>query len=189
MLEVTPCHTGKPYGRDSSSGWTDVGETNIQKRTKVGLMNGSEIKRWIAIVLAVAGIGLAGCNPMTSSRQGLGVVFENPPRIYQQEVYFRGQTIGQILDQETGRGSVHKVTIQLAPEHLNKAASNWVFYVDKGRLNAFQIAAFGNPPDPEANICGFGSKAALNWFRFRTLLTNRIYKAGQIANDLTRRFG
>lgn len=152
-------------------------------------MTGSGKKNWIAVVLAMVGIGLAGCNPMTSSGQGLGVIFKTPPRIYKQEVYFRGQVIGRILNQKTGNGSVHKVTIQLAPEHLNKAASNWVFYADKGRLTAFQIAAFGNPPAQGDNICGFGSETALNWFRLRTLLTNRIYKARQIAGDLTRRFG
>jgi hypothetical protein len=166
-----------------------IGETNIQKRTKVGLMNGSEMRYWIAVVLTMAVIGLVGCNPMTSSQQGCGVMFESPPQIYKQEVYYQGQTIGRILDQKTGQGSVHKVTIQLAPEHFNKAGSNWVFYVDNGRLTAFRIAALGNPPAKGGNICGFSSKAALNWFRFKTLLTNRINKATQIAGALTRRFG
>lgn len=163
--------------------------TEIQKRIKVDLMIGSEMRYWIAIVLAVAGIGLAGCNPMTSSRQGRGVMFESPPRIYKQEVFYGGRAIGRILDQKTGRGSVHKVTIQLSPEHINKTDSNWVFYVDDGRLTAFPIAAFGNPLAQGDNICGFGSKAALNWFRFKTLLTDRIYRARQIADTLTRRFG
>jgi hypothetical protein len=152
-------------------------------------MNGRGIRYWIAIVLAMAVIGLVGCNPMTSSQQGRGVMFESPPRIYKQEVYYRGQAIGRILDQKTGQGSVHKVTIQLASEHINKDGSNWVFYVDNGRLTAFRIAAFGNPLAKGDNICGFSSKAALNWFRFKTLLTNRIYKANQIADTLTRRFG
>ena len=152
-------------------------------------MNGSAIKFWIAVVLAMAGIGLTCCNPMTSSRQGLAVIFESPTRIYKQEVYFRGQSIGRILGQETGKGSVQKVSIQLSADHIDKAASNWVYYVDNGRLTAFRIAPFGNSRDQGANICGFNSKAALNWFRFRTLLTNRIYKAGQIADTLTRRFG
>jgi hypothetical protein len=166
-----------------------VDETNIQKRTKVSLMNVSEMRYWIAVMLSMAVIGLVGCNPMTSSQQGLGVMFDSPPRIFKQEVYYRGQAIGRILDQKTGQGSVHKVTIQLAPEHINKAGSNWVFYVDNGRLTAFRIAAFGNPAANGDNICGFSSKAALNWFRFKTLLTNRIYKANQIADVLTRRFG
>jgi hypothetical protein len=161
----------------------------IQKRTKVDLMNRSDMRRWIAIVLAMVVIGLAGCNPMTSSRQGRGVMFESPPRIYKQEVYYKGLPIGRILDQKTGHGSVHKVTIQLSSEHIDKADSNWVFYVDNGRLTAFQIAAFGNPPSQGDNLCGFGSKTALNWFRLTTLLTNRIHKARQIADTRTRRFG
>jgi hypothetical protein len=152
-------------------------------------MNGNDIRRWIAIVLAMAGIGLAGCNPMNHSRQGQGVMFESPPRIYKQEIYYRGRTIGQILDQKTGQGSVHKVTIQLSPEYIEMADSNWVFYVDDGRLTAFRIAAFGNSPANGDYLCGFGSKAALNWFRLKTLLINRIHKARQIADARARRFG
>jgi hypothetical protein len=152
-------------------------------------MDGRALRFWIAIVLAMAGIGLTGCNPMTSGRQGRGVMFESSPRIYKQEVYYRGRAIGKIVDQKTGHGSVHKISIQLSPEHTDKADSNWVFYVDNGRLTAFRIAPFGNQTAQGENLCGFGSKAALNWFRLKTLLTNRIYKARQIADGLTRRFG
>jgi hypothetical protein len=166
-----------------------VGEFICQKGTKVDLMNGRAMRYWVAIVLAMAGIGLAGCNPMTSGRQGRGVMFESSPQIYKQEVYYRGRAIGKILEQKTGNGSVHKVTIQLSPDHMDKADSNWVFFVDNGRLTAFRIAPLGKPTTQGDNLCGFGSKAALNWFRFKTLLTNRIYKARQIADTLTRRFG
>ena len=166
-----------------------AGEFMIQKGTKVELMNGRVMRYWVAVVLTMAGIGLAGCNPMTSGRQGRGVIFENSPRIYKQEVYYRGRAIGKILEQKNGNGSAHKVTIQLSPDHKDKADSNWVYFVDNGRLTAFQIAPSGKPTAQGCNLCGFGSKAALNWFRFKTLLTNRTYKARQIADTLTRRFG
>jgi hypothetical protein len=166
-----------------------VAKTQIQIRTKVELMNRSGLRYRIAIVIAMVGIGLAGCNPMTSSRHGRGVMFESPPRISSQDVYCNGRAIGKILDQKTGKGSVCKVTVQLSSEHTGKADSNWVFYVDDGRLNAYRIAPFGHPQDQGENLCGFSSKAALNWFRFKTLLTDRIYKARQIADARTRRFG
>jgi hypothetical protein len=152
-------------------------------------MNGRDMRHWSTIVIAMAVIGLIACNPMNSSQQGHGVVLEGQPRIYKQEVYYHGQTIGKILDQKIGKEWVQKITIQLLPDHQNIIGSNWVFYVDQGRLNAFKIAAFGKPLPKGANICGFSSKAALNWFRFKTLLTNRIYRANQIADALTRRFG
>ena len=152
-------------------------------------MNRSDMRYWIAIVLTMVGMGLAGCNPMTSNRQGRGVMFESPPRIYNQHVYYSGQTIGKILDQKTGKGSVCMVNIQLSSEHISKADSNWVFYVDDGRLNAYRIAPFGNPLAQGEHLCGFNSRAALNWFRFRTLLTDRIYKVRQIADTRARRFG
>jgi hypothetical protein len=152
-------------------------------------MSVSGMRYWFVVVIAMACIGLTGCNPLTSDQQGHDVIFENAPGIYKQEIYYRGRTIGRILDQKTGQGWVHKVTIQLSPEHAGKTDSNWVYYVNKGRLTAYRIAALGNPQDQGVNICGFDSKAALNWFRFKTLLTNRIYKARQMADSLTRRFG
>jgi hypothetical protein len=163
--------------------------TKFSVKEKVGRMKGRVMRRWCAIVIVTALIGLTGCNPMTSSQQGHGVIFEKQPRIYKQEVYYQGRSIGRILDQKSGAGLVHKVTIQLAPENTDMACNNWVFYVDNGHLTAFKIAAFGNPLPKDANICGFSSKAALNWFWFKTLLTNRIYKAHQKADALTRRFG
>jgi hypothetical protein len=162
---------------------------NFSAKEKVGRMNGRELRYGWAIIIAMALIGFTSCNPMASSQQGHGVIFESQPRIYNQEVYYRGQPIGRILDQKSGNGLVHKVTIQLTPEYVNMACSNWVFYVESGRLAAFRIAAFGNPLPKGANSCGFSSKTALNWFWFKTLLTNRIYKANLKAGALTRRFG
>ena len=158
-------------------------------KEKVGRMKGHEMRRWCAIVIVAALTGLTGCNPMTASQQGRGVIFENNPRINTQDVYYQGRSIGRILDQQSGNALVHKVTIQLSPEYADMASSNWVFYVENGHLTAFKIAAFGNPLPKDTNICGFGSKAALNWFWFKTLLTNRIYKAHQKADALTRRLG
>ena len=110
-------------------------------------------------------------------------------RIYKQDVYYHGLIIGQILGQKTGKGSVCKVTIRLAPEYEKEAGKHWVFYADNGSLNASRISTAGQQLTAGDKICGFGSKSALNWFKLKTLLSDRVYKANQMAEELSRRFG
>lgn len=152
-------------------------------------MNGSKIRLWSAIALVIIFCGLMGCSPMTSSQEGIDVLFEANPRIYKQDVYYRGQTIGQVLNQEAGAGSAYKVTIRLLPEYGRAAGKHWVFYASNGSLNASMISASGQRLAAGDKTCGFGSKAALNWFKLKTLLTDRVYKANQKAEALSRRFG
>ena len=156
---------------------------------KVCLMIASKMRLWNAIALVMALIGLMGCSPMVASQEGIDVMFEGNPRIYKQDVYYRGQVIGQILNQEEGNGSVYKVSIRLVPEYDKEAGKHWVFYADNGGLNASKISAGGQPLTKGDKICGFSSKAALNWFKLKTLLSDRVYKANQIAGALSRRFG
>ena len=152
-------------------------------------MNGSKVRLWCAIALAMIFCGSMGCSPMTSGQEGIDVMFEANPRIYKQDVYFRGQPVGRILNQEEGAGSVFKVTIRLLPEYGQAAGRHWVFYASKGSLNASMISPSGQPLAAGDKACGFGSKAALNWFKLKTLLTDRVYKANQKAEALSRRFG
>jgi hypothetical protein len=139
--------------------------------------------------MVMALLGLMGCSPMVSSQEGIDVMFQGNPMIYKQDVYYHGQIIGQIVTQEAGNGSVYKVTIRLASGFDKEAGKHWVFYADNGGLNASKISVAGQPLTAGDKICGFGSKAALNWFKLKTLLTDRVYKANQIADTLSRRFG
>ncbi len=152
-------------------------------------MNESKAWLWSAIALAMVFSGLIGCGPVTSSQEGIVVMFDANPRIYKQDVYYRGQLVGRVLNQEAGAGSVYKVTIRLLPEYGQAVGKHWVFYASSGSLNATQISASGEPLAVGDKVCGFSSKAALNWFKLKTLLTDRVYKANQKAEALSRRFG
>ena len=147
------------------------------------------MRLWSAVALMVIFIGLIGCNPMTSRQEGINVMFEDNPRIYKQDVYYHGKTVGHVLNQTAGGGSVYKVTIRLLPEYGKEAGRHWVFYADNGALNASRISAAGQPLTAGDKACGFGSKAAFNWFKLKTLLSDRVYKANQKAEALYRRFG
>lgn len=151
-------------------------------------MKARGLQVWGAIGLALVLFGLAGCNPSGSDQQGIHVLFESNPRLYQPDVYYFGQVVGQVIDQKQGAGTAYRVTVRLKPEYGKEASTNWVFYADNGSLNVARLSGPGRPLNPGDNICGFGSKAALNWFKLKTLLTDRIYKATQKAKSLSRQF-
>jgi hypothetical protein len=81
------------------------------------------------------------------------------------------------------------VTVQLAPDYTKEAGNHWAFYVEDGRLMGSKLSGSGQPLNSGDQICGFSSKAALNWFKVKTLLTDRVFKATQKAESLSRRFG
>ena len=151
-------------------------------------MKARGLRIWGTIWLAVVLTGLAGCNPSGSNREGIHVLFENNPRISRPEVYYLSQLVGQVVDQKPGSGAAYRVTVRLNPEYGKEAGTHWVFYADNGCLNVSRLSGSGQPLAPGDNICGFTSKAALNWFKLKTLLTDRVYKATQKAKALSRQF-
>lgn len=152
-------------------------------------MTGKRMRPWVAMLLVLFLTGLSACGPMASDHNGIEVLFDGNPRIYKENVYYQGVVVGQIVNQTAGKGMVYKMTVQLAPEYQKAAGKHWVFYADNGGLNVSRISPAGQPLNNGDKICGFGSKAALNWFKLKTLLTDRVYKANRIADELARRFG
>lgn len=152
-------------------------------------MTGRQMRSWTAMVLAMTLIGLSGCSPMASKPKGIDVMFADNPQIYKENIYYQGIVIGQVTSQTAGRGSVHMVTVRLVPEYRKEAGRHWVFYADNGALKASKISPAGQPLSAGDKVCGFGSKAGLNWFKLKTLLSDRVYKANRMAIELSRRFG
>ena len=122
-------------------------------------------------------------------RQGIDVYFEAPPTVYQTGVYWSGRVVGKIVDRHVGRSSVSRITIELDPQFEKRIGGNFAFYVDRGRMTAGQLSLGGGQFDAGAIACGFNSKAAYNWFKFKTLLNDRVGKAKRRANSLLVRFG
>ena len=130
---------------------------------------------------------LAGCDA-ASSKPDLQVMFDGRPNITQSQVYFANNVVGKITSRQMGKGSVEMITIDLAPEFKKHIGPHWVFYVDNGVVQAARIGSAAKPFSKDARLCGFRSKSALNWFKFRTLLSDRVYKASLRAEMLYRRF-
>ena len=131
---------------------------------------------------------LAGCQPGASG-QGIWAYFKTPPPVYQEAVYWRGKVVGKIMNQEVGRGSVARINLALDPSFEARFGTNWAFFIDGGRLTAGQLSLSGTPLRPGQKVSGFNSRAAFNWFKFKTLLNDRVGKAMRRAEQLQLRFG
>lgn len=130
---------------------------------------------------------LVGCNE-ASSKHDLQVMFDGRPNITQPDVYFANKVVGKITDRQMGKGSVEMIAISLLPEFKKQIGRHWVFFVDNGRIQAARIGSADTPISDDDRLCGFRSKSAFNWFRFKTLLSDRVYKASLRAEMLHRRF-
>jgi hypothetical protein len=123
---------------------------------------------------------LVGCNA-ASSKHGLQVMFDGQPNITQPEVYFANKVVGKITSRQMGKGSVEMITIGLLPEFKKQVGRHWVFFADSGRIQAARIGSAGKPISADDRLCGFRSKSAFHWFKFKTLLSDRVYKASLLA--------
>jgi hypothetical protein len=129
---------------------------------------------------------LAGCNA-AAPQPGIQVVFDGRPNIAQHEVYFANKVVGEMTSRQAGNGSVELISLNLAPEFKQQVGRHWVFFVDHGRIRAARIGSSGKPLAADEMLCGFRSKSALNWFKFTTLLSDRVYRASKRAQLLHRR--
>lgn len=147
------------------------------------------MKRWrAAIIMAFFVLMMGGCNQNTT-HDGVYVMFKGRPYITKADVFYYGKVVGQIQSKEAHGSSVSRVTVRLAPDFQKKMGTNWAFYVRGGRLMAARINSGGKPINTGEKMCGFNSKAALSWFKFKTLLTDRVTRARMRADALYQRFG
>jgi hypothetical protein len=130
---------------------------------------------------------LVGCNA-ASSKQDLQVMFDGRPNITQPNVYFVNKVVGKITSRQMGNGSVEMITISFFPEFKKNVGRHWVFFVDNGRVQAARIGTADKSISADERLCGFRSKSAFNWFKFKTLLSDRVYKASLRAKMLYRRY-
>ena len=138
------------------------------------------------LVILMTIIVIGGCD--TSRQSGIHVMFENNPHIVSDHVYWHGQIIGSITDIQNGNHAITKVTVRLEPEFSQHAGHHWAFYIDRGRLMPHRLSINGEAVSSGDHLCGFSSKAALNWFKVKTLLRDRVANAMRRADSLQRRF-
>lgn len=153
---------------------------------------------WFGFALMIS-VLLAGCSSKPSqpsnaskvsktSQDAIAVLFDGIANLCDQGVYLNGVRIGQVQSSQLGAGNVTRTNIQLSPEAV-QMLGNMVFYIDMCRLQAIELQGIGSPFQKGAPLCGFTSKAELKWFKFKTLLSDRIAAAKRRAMALQARFG
>lgn len=148
------------------------------------------MRRGIWFVMALMALMISmGCAPQPSQKAGQAVFFDGLINVFDNGIYYRGTPIGTIQATETGKANVTRVTIAISPEFAASMGEHVVFYVDGGHLEAAQLQSFGIPLEPGAPLCGFASKGEFNWFKFKTLLKDRVGASRQRALALQARMG
>lgn len=127
-----------------------------------------------------------GCD-IGPADKGLQVMFDGQAQIYRNDVYYFHKVVGKITSRQRGNSGIEMMTIELAPEFKQLVGSNWAFFVENGRIAAVKFGNGSQAMGPEDKLNGFQSKAALNWFKFKTLLNDRAYRAALRAEGLYRR--
>jgi len=131
---------------------------------------------------------LCGCS-LSSQDPVYFVMFEEPPKLFDPGVYFRGEKIGEVVSEQTADSLVHKVTISVPEGFRELIQTRTVFFVSSGRLQYAEVAAFGDPLPLGAPILGFHSKAAMLGFRLRHLMQPLPAAAGKNAARLFQQAG
>jgi hypothetical protein len=154
---------------------------------KEGIMGKRRYPVAAVLIALMVFASVFGCQ-MNSGDEGIHVMFKGVPSIDQKAVYYNGRVVGAILEQSADHNGASQVTIRIDPDFRQYAGHHWAFYAQMGRLTAARLKNAGPPLQPGDIMCGFQSKAAFNWFKLKTLLSNRISEAGRRAEKLNLQF-
>ena len=138
---------------------------------------------------AVFILGISLLRSPNEIKNGYTIVFDEMPNLYEDEVYNSNQVIGHIVAKTEGTTRVSKMVVFIGDEFQPEMGTHIAFYADRGRLNVTHLQSVGTVLSKDALICGFSSKADLNWFKFLTLLKNRVSAANRRAATLYRKSG
>jgi hypothetical protein len=150
------------------------------------------MQRWaitgILILIVVLGIGTLRTTPPQHDA-GYAIIFDKMPNVSDERIFFSNEPIGKIQSRHEGAVGVVKLVVDLNADFLDQLGNNIAFYPEHGRLTADKLQTTGEALSKDAVLCGFTSKAAFNWFKFKTILSNRISAAGRRAQALMKESG
>lgn len=142
----------------------------------------------VFVLIAVLG-ALCGCSvqPM-GSQNGIGVVFDGQPRIFDSSVICLGNPVGQILSSELSNG-VTRITISIEGPFADLKKTNMAVVVKNGRLQLNTLSANGVLLAPSQCTKGFVNTKTYRWFKSKHLNNNNTFSADRRAQQLLSRSG
>lgn len=147
------------------------------------------MKTWVGfLVTLLIAVAATGCAPKTSV-DGYVVMFEGPLSLSDQDVYFTGVKVGTIVSMETSASNVTRVVVSPDSDFKDQIGADIVLYAHAGRLEVSKLKNISEPLETGMPLCGFSSKSELSWFKFKTLLSDRVSAARKHALELQARFG
>lgn len=142
----------------------------------------------VGLFVALLIVALAiGCAPQ-GKQEGYAVLFDGMVNIFEDAIYFNGNEVGRVLTKEVGGAGATKLTVALSPELVAATGNNLALYAHAGRLEVSTLQRMGHALEKDSPLCGFISKAELNWFKIKTLLNDRINAAKKRAAALQAQF-
>lgn len=148
------------------------------------------MKRWcnaLTLLVIVTVASFYGCAPK-STHEGVMVMFEGPLSMYDDGVYFNGMSVGSIKSVDANSANITSVIVALNPDFKKQLGDRFVVYLHAGRLEMDALRSYGEPLDAGVPLCGFTSKGAVRWFKFKTLLKDRVAAANKRAQVLYAQF-
>lgn len=142
------------------------------------------MKKTAILILMMALIGLPGCSmqPM-GGQDGVGVVFDGQPRIFNSTVIYMGTPVGQVHSAEYGNG-VTRLLISLDGPYENLKKTNMAAVLKNGQLHLNTLSGYGVALPPAACINGFLNIVSFRWFKFKHLINNVTISADRRAQRL-----
>jgi hypothetical protein len=153
------------------------------------------MQRWlisgILVIVVVLGIGTLTTTPPELGGGGGGytIVFDEMPKLYDEQIFFSNEIVGKIQSKAEGSSGVVRMMVDLNAEFVDRVGNSIVFFPDHGRLSAVKLQTAGESLPKDAVLCGFSSKGSLNWFKLKTIFSNRVTAAGRRAEALLEKSG
>ncbi|WP_319525514.1 hypothetical protein [uncultured Desulfosarcina sp.] len=147
------------------------------------------MKKALTIFFVMLMAGLAGCSVQPSGGQdGIAVVFDGAPQLFDPSVVFMGTVVGQTLSSESKNG-VTRVAFALDNSFDELMTSNLVAVARNGRLHLDTLGGYGEPLSPGASIVGFVKPSSYQWFKFKNIINNATMSAQHRAQRLQAQYG
>ena len=142
------------------------------------------MKKTAILILMMVWIGLPGCSMQSmGGRDGVGVVFDGQPQIFDSTVVYMGMPVGQVQSTEYGNG-VTRLLISLDGQYQDLKKNNMAAVVKNGQLHLHALSGYGIALPPAACIGGFLNTSSYRWFKFKHLINNVTMSADRRAQRL-----
>jgi hypothetical protein len=143
------------------------------------------MQRWGYLFLAMCLLLIGGCTSQSDLQDGIAVMFDRMPDIMDIDtVYYNGIKVGDIHSIAAGAGNVVKMMVSLDDEFTRYTGDNIALYPRRGRLEIEKLMAVGQPVQKGDLLSGFSTRVGLNWFKIKTLISDRILAAKHRAWNL-----